>query len=121
MTIQFFNRDENCERKEEILKLYEQMGIKLEEPKEPELKLEPQLEPLYLNFQMLNEYTPEKIELDGGVLYFGEPWISRMFLLHLYHIDLNEAVKFAPKEMWLKALENLNQECPSNDTDGTQD
>lgn len=111
MGIKFFDDIMYSEERKREYEKYEQQlrekGIPIPDyqmPK-PEEILEPKIDPQLVVYWMIRDYTPEKTELSEGVLYFGEPWISRMFLLHLYHVGLKEAVKFAPKELWLKALE----------------
>ena len=52
----------------------------------------------------LDTVLPEKMELSDGKLFGAERWRLGMLGAMLEHVGLVEAVKMAPKELWLEAL-----------------
>lgn len=98
------NKEEWLEKQ---LKLLKELGYSEEDLKvqEPTIKLNMKLEPQDITHEMLEQYTPEKTELICGELYGGGRELTKMFELLLYNIGIQEAIKYAPREVWLKALE----------------
>jgi hypothetical protein len=52
----------------------------------------------------LETVLPEKMELIEGKLFGAERWRLGMLSAMLEQVGLVEAVKLAPKELWLEAL-----------------
>lgn len=72
-------------------------------------RLEPKLEPQDISDSLFRSLSPEKPQLTEGKLYGGREELAKMFALLLYNLGIEEAVKFAPKELWLKALGNYKE------------
>lgn len=72
-------------------------------------KLEPKLEAQDMSESLYKSLSPEKIQLIEGKLYGGGEELAKMFAMLLYNLGIEEAIKFAPRELWLKALENYKE------------
>ena len=55
-------------------------------------------------FHALDDVLPEKMELIEGKLFWSERERLGMLAAMLEQVGLVEAVKLAPKELWLEAL-----------------
>ena len=58
-------------------------------------------------FHELDSVLPEKMELIDGKLFWSERERLGMLAAMLEQVGLREAVKLAPKELWLEALRQL--------------
>ena len=57
----------------------------------------------------LDSVLPEKMELIGGKLFWSERERLGMLSAMLEQVGLREAVKLAPRELWLEALRQLDE------------
>ncbi len=60
-------------------------------------------------FYELDSVLPEKMELIEGKLFGAQRYRLGMLAAMLEQVGLKEAVKLAPKELWLEALRQLEE------------
>lgn len=76
---------------------------------EKEGALIPKLEGQNVTLGVFEQYIPEKIELLDGKICEGGKDLEKLFELILYNIGIEKAIKYAPKELWLEALEKMSE------------
>jgi hypothetical protein len=60
-------------------------------------------------FHELDDVLPEKMELIEGKLFWGERYRLGMLAAMLVQVGLKDAVRLAPRELWLEALRQADK------------